>query len=262
MGIPLLEGRHLRPDDRDEGAPVVLVSESMARRYWPDGSALGRRIARDRREWEIVGVVADVLQADLSADALPTFYVPLDVAEVRNEMDLVLRSELPPPQVADAIRAAVWSIDPSLPVEDVTTASALVSRSATDERFRTVLLGAFAVLATLLSSVGLFAVVARTVSARTPELGVRVALGARRRTLVAHVVRRELPALVLGIATGAVGSLAAGQLLSAFLFDVSPRDPVSLGGAMAGLVAVGLVAILAAARRALAVDPVEAIRAE
>jgi predicted permease len=262
MRIPLLEGRYLEPSDRIEDSPVILVSESMANRYWPGGSALGRRILRDRREFQIVGVVADVLHADLAADPLPTFYVPLDVAEERREMYLLVRSELATPLLAEAVRAAVWEIDPSLPVEGMATASTLIARSATDERFRTLLISAFALLATGLCAIGLFGVVARAVSARTSELGVRVALGARASTLMAGIVSREVPALAVGVGAGIVGALALGRVLSAFLFEISPRDPFSLGASVAVLVAVGLVAILAAARRALAVDPVDAIRTE
>ncbi|MEJ2206753.1 MAG: ADOP family duplicated permease [Gemmatimonadota bacterium] len=262
MRIPLVEGRYLEPSDRTEDAPVVVVSESMARRYWPDGSAVGSRIERDRREWEIVGIVADVLHADPSADALPTFYVPLDVAEARSTMTLVVRSGLPAGNVADQIRTTVWEVDPGLPVEDVATADALVARSTTEERFRTLLVTAFALIATLMCAVGLFGVVARGVSARTSELGIRVALGAGTSTLLGHVLAREIPPLVAGVVLGVAGSFAAGTLLAGFLFEVGPRDPASLGLGVAVLTGAALVAILAAARRALGLDPLRAIRAE
>lgn len=262
MEVPLLEGRYLEPSDRVSEAPVVVVSESMAKRYWPDGSALGSRIRRDRGDWEIVGVVADVLHDDLTSDPLPTFYVPLDVAEERNEMTLVVRSTLPAGQVAAQIRDAVWAADDRLPVADVTTASRLVARSTTDDRFRTLLMTAFALLATALCAVGLFGVVTRAVAARVSELGVRIALGAHSGRLLAHVVSREVPPLAAGLAVGALAALAAGGALSGVLFEVSPRDSVALLGAVGLLAIVGLSAILVAARRALSVDPVKAIRSE
>lgn len=262
LGIPLLEGRLLATEDRLYDAPVIVVSESMANRYWPDGSAVGSRIQRDGREWEIVGVVGDVLHADLASDPLPTFYVPLSVAEVRSDMTLVVRSQLPLDRIAEGMREAVWSLDEDVPVVDIATASGLVARSTLPERFRTLLVTTFAVLATALCAVGLFGVVARTVTAGLAELGVRVALGARAPSLIRHVLGRETPPLAIGLVVGAGGAAVAGGMLSRFLFGISPRDPLAMSAAVLVLGFVGLAAILGACRRVLTVDPVEVIRAE
>lgn len=262
LGIPLLEGRFLSAGDRIENDPVIVVSESMARKYWPDGSAVGSRIGRDRREWEVVSVVGDVLHEDVGSDPMPTFYVPLDVADVRNDMTLVVRSERPTDQVADELRNAVWSLDDRVPVVDIATLRGLVTRSTTPERFRTLLVATFAVLAKILCAVGIFGVVARAVATRVGELGVRIALGARAPSLMRHVLSRETPPLVVGLLLGAVAAVATGGALSRFLFAISPRDPVALTAAILVLGVVGLTAILGGCRRVFAVDPVDVIRSE
>lgn len=262
LGIPLVAGRYLQPSDRVFEAPVVVLSRLLAERYWPGGDVLGQRISRDRREWEVVGVVEDVLHSELAATAQPTFYVPYEVAELRHAMTLVVRSGLPRGPLVERVREAVWEVVPDAPVEEVLTAPALLARSTREERFRSVLLVAFALAATVLSAVGLFGVTGRLVGARRRELGIRLALGAERWELVRGVVLREGGVLVLGVAAGVAAAVVAGRLLSGFLFGVAPGDPLSIGGAALLLTLTGLTACWGAARRGTAVDPVEAIRVE
>ena len=261
LGIPLREGRHLDPSDRILEAPVVVISESLADRYWPDGDAVGNRLSRDRREWDIVGVVADVLHSDLGIAAQPTFYVPFDVAESRHRMTVVIRSTLDE-GIGDLVRQTVWAVDRDVPVEDVTAASTLVARSTQDERFRSLLLTLFAVAATLLCAMGLFAVTTRIVTARRRELGIRLALGAQRGQLVRRVALEESGALGIGLLLGTLGAFAAGASLEGFLFGVTAQDPVSFVGAALVLTLTGAAATLLAARRGARLDPTEAIRME
>ena len=198
----------------------------------------------------------------LAQVAQSTFYVPFDVAESRNDMTLVVRSELPTDQVAPLIRRTVWAVDADLPVEDITTASALVANSTRDERFRSVLLVAFALAATILCATGLFGVTTRIVTFRRRELGIRLALGARPRELVRRVALEESGALLVGLFAGGVGAALVGSTLASFLFGVSPRDPLSFGVAVAVLVVTCGVATWLAAWRGTLLDPVDAIRAE
>ena len=262
IGVPLLAGRHLAETDRVENEPVAVVSRAMAERYWPDGSAVGSRIFRDRREWEIVGIVSDVLDADLAQEPRSTLYVPFDVAENRHALTLVMRTSRTLGDAAELLRQAVWEIDDDVPVENIATAAALVARSTQAERFRSLLLAVFAVVATLLSSVGLFGVTSRVVTGMRRELGIRLALGARRASLVHRVVADQGSTIAAGVAGGIIGSFAASGIVSRFLFGVPPWDPVSFAGAVAVLSISLLAATLLAARKAVLLDPVEAIRTE
>jgi hypothetical protein len=241
---------------------VIVVSESLAARYWPDGNVLGRRVTRDRRNWEIVGVVGDVRHEHLATAPKPTFYVPFEVAESRHDMTLVVASALPTHEIAGLLRATVAAVDSDVPVEDIATAESLIARSTRAERFRSVLLAAFALTATVLSAVGLFGVTTRLVTARRRELGIRVALGAHRARLVRGLVVAEGRFLAVGILLGLAGAVLAGRALTAFLFGVAPSDPLSIGGGAGVLLITGLAACWRAARRGTAADPVEAIRAE
>jgi predicted permease len=262
MGIPLLAGRHLTAADRDQQAPAVVISRSMAERHWPEGDALGSRVYRDRREFEIVGVVGDVLHRELTGDAEPTFYVPVDVAESPDAFTLVMRSTRPLDRTASLVRETVWDLDDDLPVGDVSTLSALLDRSTREERFRATLLTAFALAATTLASLGLFGSTSRMARARRRELGVRLALGARPGRLLFEVVRSEAGMLAGGLALGMGLTYVASRQVNAYLFGVSPLDPATWLASGVGLFTVALASTIWAARGAVRVDPVEAIRAD
>ena len=262
MGIPLLRGRHLTSADRVEASPVVVVSQALAERHWPDGDALGARIYRDRREFEVVGIVGDVLHREMDGETQATFYVPLDVAENRSALALVVRSSLPAEATSTRIREAVRAVDPEVPVENVATLSALLDLSTREERFRALLLAAFAAAATTLAGLGLFGSTARLAGARRRELGIRLALGARRGALLTRVALGEAPVLVGGLAMGLIAAWGATSQVAAYLFEVSRVDPTTWISAGAGLLAVAAAATLWAAGGALRVDPVETMRVE
>lgn len=262
LEIPLLAGRHLRASDRTYEVPVIVISRSMADTYWPEGDALGARIRRDNRDFEIVGIVGDVLHQALTGEAQATFYVPLDVAEVRNAMTLVVRSALPTEETTARIREAVSTLDADVPLEQVATLPSLLAQSTRPQRFRSMLMTAFALAATILASLGLFGSTARLAAARRTELGIRLALGARRSGLLGLVVLRETPVLLVGLCLGLAGASVAAFQVRSFLFEVSPDDPATWGAATLGLLAVGLASTTWAARRVLELDPVETMRAE
>jgi putative ABC transport system permease protein len=261
LGIPLREGRYLQATDRTFQAPVAVISESLARRFWPNGGAVGSRIERDRREFEIVGIVGDVLHSDLSMPAQPTFYVPFDVAESRHRMTVVVRSGLGD-DTGGVLRRGVWAIDEDVPVEGVASATMMVARSTQDERFRSLIIAIFAAAATLLCATGLFAVTSRIVTARRRELGIRLALGARKGQLVRRVALEEAGALVAGLMLRVIGTYLAGGLLESFMFGVTTRDPAAIGTAVLILGATGTAATLLTVRRGARLDPAETMRVE
>lgn len=261
LGIPLLRGRLLEPRD-DAGPPVVLVSKALVRQYFPAGDALGSRILRDHTEWEIVGVVGDLLHDDLAGQPRPTFYLPLGRSEDPRRLAFVLRTGLPAEQSARALRESVWSLDDTLPVEDVATMRTLVARSTRAERYRAFLVALFAASALLLAGVGVFGVTARSVALCAREMGVRMALGAKRPGLVRLAVAREATPLAIGFLLGIAGAVAAAGLLRSFLFQVSAYDLTTFVGAAGLIAACGLLASYVAARRISRLQPMQVMRAE
>ncbi len=262
LGIPLLRGRTFVESDRDGVAEAVVISRTMERRFWPDGDALGARIERDRRTWEIVGVVDDVLVEDLVGEPKPTFYTPFHQAERRERLTLIVRTDVRPARLAPQIRETVWDIDGSLPVENLREVQALLDEATAPQRYRAMLLALFAVLATTLAAVGTFGVTSRTLVHRTREMGIRVALGAAPGRLIGQVVRGEAPALFAGVAGGLGVALVMSRALDPFLYDVPHLDPFTYGVAITLLGATGLSAALLAARRVARLDPARVLRAD
>lgn len=261
LGIPLVRGRLLELADQ-AGPPVVVISRSMGRLYWPGEDPIGTRIRRDNVEWTVVGIVEDLLEKDLTADPDPTFYLPMGRAEDPRDVAFVLRTDRPAAPVADALRSTLAALDPELPARDLATLRALVERSTRVERFRAFLIALFAVSALILAAVGVFGVTARTVGLAAREVGVRMALGARRDRLVAMVVGREAASVGLGLVIGLLGAAGAATLLRRFLFGIPALDPVSFSVAAGAIAAVGLGAAWLAARRISRLQPSDVMRAE
>lgn len=261
LGIPLLVGRTFNRSD-GAGAPrVMVVSESMARKYWDNESVLGSRVRFRGDAYTVVGIVGDVRHAGLDSETEPIYYVPQAQAPER-AMSLVVRTTGDPGQIIPRLREAVWSVDHDAPITQADIVTALIARSSREERYRTLLVVAFAVSATVLSAVGVLGTTARGVTQRTRELGIRMALGAREAGLIGATLRDSLVTSLAGTAFGLVGAFAASRLLSRFLFGVEPSDALTYGVAAALVVVVCLAASYVPARRIASLNPVDVLRAE
>ncbi len=271
MGIPLLRGRKFQETDRPASPRVAIVSQAVAHRYFGGGEALGQRIRLNRFEdpawFTVVGIVGDIRHDRPENAPRGTVYVlssQLPVSAQGNRAGrfivLVMRTAADPRSLAAAARAAVAAIDKDQPVADVLTMTELVDRTLASRRLNALFVGLFAVLALLLAAVGVFGLVAYAVARRTHEIGIRMALGARRSTILAMFTRESLRLGAVGVIAGTAGSLAASQLLAKLLYQVKPAAPHILIAAAGFLIAALLLATLLAARRALRVDPVIALR--
>jgi putative ABC transport system permease protein len=270
MGIGLLEGRTFNEADRPDAPLAVIVNETMAREHWPGRSALGGTIKmlNETSPWAtVVGVVRDVRSSGFLGRVPPTMYFPHAQSEasahyVPAQMSLVIRSGGAPETVVPAVRQIVRELEPAAPISRVQTMEEVVAESVASRRFTTQLIAGFAVLALVLAGVGLYGVVSYAVTQRRFEIGVRMALGASGRQVVGMVLSEGLRTAALGAAVGLAGALAVTRFMRSMFVDVAPSDPLTLGGVIATLVLVSLVASLIPARRASAVDPVRALKAE
>jgi putative ABC transport system permease protein len=269
MGIPIRAGRALTPTDDQRGAPVVLVNEAFARRYFGGRSPIGGRIAVGGPEgpWRtVVGVVADVRHRALATEARPEVLLPwvqLDpdfLTAWARGISFVVRSDLELTAAASLIRSQVRQLDANTPVIELQPVSALVERSVAEPRFRTFLLSSFALTSVCLAAVGIFGVLSYLVSERTREIGIRMALGARQRTIFRDVLAAAGSLVAIGSLLGLAGGVALTRWIRGLLFQVSPTDPLTLAAATLGLVVVALLAALIPARRAARVNPVIALR--
>jgi putative ABC transport system permease protein len=265
-GIPVLEGRDFDDRDRGERVSVVLLSESLAKELFPDRSAVGERIAEFG---EIVGVVGDVRAQGFDRDVQPTFYLPLAqaprmMAPIFDRMGIVLALEKArDPEAAGAgLRAALQSLDPNLALDEVQTMEERLASSVARPRFYAAVMTVFALLALLLAVVGLYGVLSYVVTRRTRETGVRIALGAARGQVVGSALWSGVRLALVGVALGVAGALALQRFVQGLLYEVTPTDPLTFAGLSVALLATAVAASFLPARRAAAVDPVEALRHE
>jgi predicted permease len=266
LRIPLLRGRWFTDSDGPDAPRVVIIDETMARRYFPGEDPVGRRmkqgkLARQNPWMEIVGVVGDVKYEGLGASPRPTFYEPYPQNPIRNAF-LVVRTASDPLVLSSSIRGELRGLDREIPATAVRTMRQVLFESAAEPRFRTLLFGLFALISLVLSSLGIYAVISYSVSRRTREMGVRLALGAEPRRIVRLVVAEGMRVVSVGLLIGLAGSLALSHLLTGLLFEVSPNDPATLAGVVFVL---GLTAFLASwipARRIGGLDPLAALREE
>ena len=264
MGIQLLGGRTFERSDRPDTPPVLVVNEAAAHLLWPGQDPVGRRLRFDPEQpWhEVVGVVGDTRQEGLEAAAAPAIYAPLRQKSWRwmTWMTVVVRTDGDPMGLADLVREQVWDIDPNLPMLEIRTVDGLFADSRARRRFNTLLLSLFAGFALILGSVGLYGVMSFAVARRTRELGIRMALGAPRRSVAGLVLRRGAILTAFGLALGTAATLALSATMTSLLFGVGPYDPVTFAGVAALLGAVSLAACLLPARRASRVSPTTALR--
>ncbi|HEY5567493.1 MAG TPA: ABC transporter permease [Gammaproteobacteria bacterium] len=271
LGVPLVSGRHFDERDTPSAPPGVIINEAMVRLHWPDGDPIGERLKIGNSQTEapwftIVGVVGNVRQMGLDVPAEPEMYfsfnqLPFD-APFLWPRHLVVRTEGQPMALADAVRNAVWEADPNQPVSSVRSMSEIFDAELANRNTQLTLVGGFAVLALLVASVGLYGVLSYTVAQRTPEIGLRMALGAERGNVVGSVLRGALLLAALGIVLGIAFAFGLTRLLSSFLFGVSPTDPATFAAVSAVLLLVTGLASYLPARRAASVDPVTALRTE
>ena len=263
MGASLLNGRDFNERDNDKSPGVVIINESLALRYWPNENPLGKRItvAKDGLR-EIVGVVKDTRQGEWATAAQPEAYLPHLQAPSPRSMSLVVRSDSDPLSLAGAVQSSVWAIDKNLPVSEIRTMDDVVSEAVGSERFNTVLLGAFSAVALILAVVGIYGVLSDSVTARTHEIGVRLALGAQTSDVLRMIVRQGMLLVGIGIVIGLFGAYLLTQLLSSLLYQVSTTDRITFLAIPIALATVALGACLVPARRATKVDPLVALRYE
>jgi putative ABC transport system permease protein len=268
IGIPLLRGRTFDEHDSEDAPHVVIISQSLARHFWPHEEAIGKRLKPGfmNDAWcTVVGIVGDTKQYSLGETPSPSMYLPYAQAPVTflmQDVTFVLRAGADPLSLVATARRAVQSVDPDLPVFDVASMDQLVYRSASAPRFNAALLGIFAALALVLAAVGIYGVMSYTVLQRTHEIGVRMALGAQESDVLQQVVRQGMLLAAGGITTGVAGAWVVTRFLSSLLFGVRPTDPMIFTLVPLLLAAVALVACLLPARRATKVDPVVALRYE
>ncbi|HWW18745.1 MAG TPA: ABC transporter permease [Candidatus Saccharimonadales bacterium] len=273
LGTPLIAGREITWTDTYNKIPVAMISENLAREYWQEPTgALGKRIqVSTKDDWrEIVGVVGDVHDDGVNAKPPTSVYWPLlqarfesDDASVRRDVAFVVRT---PRAGSEAflkdVREAVWSADANLPLANVHTVDYFYKRSMARTAFTLIMLGVAGSMALLLGVVGIYGVIAYSVSQRTREIGIRMALGAQQPTVTGMFVRHGLMLTGVGVACGLVAAVLLMRLMSSLLFNVNPVDPVTYGAVSIGLVATAWLASYLPSRRAATVDPVEALRAE
>jgi len=265
MGIPLLRGRTFGAQDAP-GTPLsAILNDSMARKFWPSGDAVGKRIAWGGRPLTIVGIVGDVHLTALEAEVNPTIYTALyqiDRGPTTNAVFILRGRTASAAAIAPSLRGAIWSVDNGVPVFDVRSMNDVVARSLATRRFTVALLSSFAVVALLLAVIGLYSVLAYGVTQRTPELGVRLALGASPRQLVRLVLGEGLRLTVVGLTLGLAIGIIVARAMTPLLFGVAWFDPLAFAGSALVLLIVALSASGIPARRAAGVDPLIALRSE
>jgi putative ABC transport system permease protein len=284
MGIPLLAGRNFDAHDVEGGQLVVIVSEAMARSYWPTSAETsagqpdvahvigkritfnsgippeGRQVVGGTGSRLVVGVAGDVKHLGLDEDNVPMFYTPHTQPPSYNTMRVVVRADAEPAALAQMVRAELTQMDPDVPLSQVTTLSRALETIVAAPRMRAGLLGLFAALAMLLAAIGVYGVVAHMVGQRTQEIGVRRALGARAADVMLMLLREAMRPVAIGIAIGVAGAYAMTRLLAAMLFEISATDVTTYIVACAVLAVAALLASIVPARRALGVDPITAVR--
>jgi putative ABC transport system permease protein len=271
LGVPMLRGRAFTAEDRAGAPKVVIINETAARRFWPNEDPIGKRVwfgggappfAGPDSSATIVGVVGDVPYQPLSDHGQQSdFFTPYQQFTYAWRM-VIVRSRLPVATLLPAMRAAVRSAEPGLPLHEVRTMEQRIGESWARHRLNAALLGAFSILAIVLAATGIYSVVAHSTAQRTRELGIRIALGASRWQIVRLVIGEGIALPFVGLAAGTVAAFATTRVLRALLYGVSPNDSAVFSGVTLLLALVAIAATAIPARRATRVDPMEVLRAE
>lgn len=265
MRIPLLRGRQISESDTADTTRAVLVSESMARRFWPGENPVGKHLTLSfspEKPCEVVGIVADVKQDGLDASEPASAIYQAEAQQTNSPMSLVIRTAQAPEALIPAVTDMIQKLDPNQPVRNVRSMQSIVDESISDRRMSMFLLAAFAGLALLLAAFGLYSVLSYTVRRRMREIGIRVALGATARDVLQIVAVESLWPTAAGIAIGLVGSLILSTLLTKLLYGIRPHDPSTFAAVALLLAVVAAIASLIPAWRAAHVDPLQVLRDE
>jgi len=265
LGIPVLKGRSFNEQDRAGSASVVIINEAAARLFWPDEEPVGRRIKtipNPAAPWStIIGVVGDVRHFGLDAEPRPELYISFDQGPPSGPF-LVIRTSGDPLSAVGAVRAQIQSINKDQPLGSIQTMAQVLDASVAARRFNMLLLGLFAGLALALAAVGVYGVISYSVSQRTQEIGVRMALGAQARDVLGLILGQGLKMVVAGVALGLVAALAVTRIMSSLLYGIGATDPTTFIVISLLLAGVAMTACYVPARRATKVDPITALRSE
>jgi putative ABC transport system permease protein len=266
MGTTLIRGRDIGDEDTDKSVPVVIINEAFARGFFAEGEALGQRVKigapGSPRPWMlIIGVVRDVKSDGLDAETTPEMYVPYS-QNVSASMTLVARTLSNPENSVGAVRGEVRAIDKDQPVYNIRTMEQLLNQAIAQRRLNMMMLGAFALVALLLATSGIFGLMAYTVAQRTHEIGIRMALGAQKRDILKLVFGQGMSLTMIGLGLGLAAAFWLTRLMSSLLFGVSATDPLTFLSLALLLAIVALIACYIPARRAMKVDPMIALRYE
>ena len=264
LGIRLQQGRFLTEQDREGAQRVALINETMARRYWPNENPIGQKIKfahGPQSILEVVGVIGDIKQFGVEKTTLANVYVPNQQMPV-SAMSLVIKTAQDPAKLTSIIRERIWTVDKDQPITRVLTMNEIYSQSVSQPRFYMLLLTIFAVIALVLAAVGIYGVMAYSAAQRTPEIGIRLALGAQQRDVLRLVLSQGMILVLIGTAIGLAGAGALTRILSGLLFNVTATDPAIFAVIALLLMSVALLACYIPARRAMKVDPMVALRYE
>jgi predicted permease len=265
IGGSLREGRLLEDRDIEASQPVVVVNEFLAKRHWPGQDPVGKRLklSGSKEPWRtVVGVVKDIRERGLLLDMKPAVYVPVNQVDRPGADFLVVRTAQDPTGTLNALRGALWAVDPERPVSYIRTMDELMEQNVADRSRPMTLLGIFAGLALVLACIGVYGVLAYAVAQRTREIGVRMALGAKPLDVTSMILGRGLKLSAIGLLVGAALAAGLGVLLRTLLYGVTPAAPLIYAGTACSLILVALAACVIPAQRAARVDPVVALRDE
>ena len=260
MGIPLQKGRDFTERDTKGALNVIIINETLAKNLWPGQDPIGKIVRADDPERTVVGVVGDVHHMALEEASGNEFYIPMRQTQDYGTVDLVVRTSMPTAELASRLREALRPIEPDLPTANMRTLQTMVDRAVSPRRFVVWLLGGFAGFALVLASLGIYAVISYSVSQRTQEIGIRMALGASAEMLQRSILLQTLGLAGIGMVVGVVASWALARTLSGLLFGVTSSDPATFAGMLVILTGVTALAGYLPARRASRIDPMEALR--